>query len=178
MLVVNLFGGPGCGKSTVATGVFSELKQRGINAEYVHEWVKWPVLEKRTAIFEDQLYIFSKQHKMIRTVDGQVDVAITDSPLLLSNIYSKIYKQSYMDDHPYFSGLVSSVFNSFQNMNVFLERRHDYVQVGRVQTEQEACELDDLILQELIKNNHKYHLIPSSKLGIKLIADQIERSIS
>ena len=34
-LFVNLFGGPGTGKSTLCAAVFSELKRRGIDCEMV-----------------------------------------------------------------------------------------------------------------------------------------------
>ena len=40
MLVVNLFGVPGAGKSTGAAYVFSKLKMKGINAELVTEFAK------------------------------------------------------------------------------------------------------------------------------------------
>ena len=40
MIVVNLFGGPGCGKSTTAAWLFNQLKERGINCEYVTEFPK------------------------------------------------------------------------------------------------------------------------------------------
>ena len=40
MLVVNLTGAPGAGKSTGAAYVFSQLKMRGINCELVTEYAK------------------------------------------------------------------------------------------------------------------------------------------
>ena len=45
MLVVNLFGTPGAGKSTGAAYIFSNLKMRGINAELVTEFAKDMVWE-------------------------------------------------------------------------------------------------------------------------------------
>lgn len=39
-LVVNLFGGPGSGKSTGAAYVFARLKMLGYNAELVTEFAK------------------------------------------------------------------------------------------------------------------------------------------
>ena len=38
--VVNLYGGPGAGKSTAALQLVAELKKRGINADYVSEYAK------------------------------------------------------------------------------------------------------------------------------------------
>ena len=45
MLVVNLFGAPGSGKSTGAAYIFSQLKIAGVNAELVTEFVKDKVWE-------------------------------------------------------------------------------------------------------------------------------------
>ena len=45
MLVVNLFGAPGAGKSTGAAYIFSQLKMAGINAELVTEFAKDKVWE-------------------------------------------------------------------------------------------------------------------------------------
>jgi adenylylsulfate kinase-like enzyme len=38
--VINLFGGPGTGKSTLAAALFTDLKMKGINAELVTEFAK------------------------------------------------------------------------------------------------------------------------------------------
>ena len=40
MILANLFGAPGAGKSTGAAYVFSKLKMAGINAELVTEFAK------------------------------------------------------------------------------------------------------------------------------------------
>lgn len=44
-LIVNLYGGPGTGKSTGAAYIFSKLKMDGIDAEYVTEFAKDKVWE-------------------------------------------------------------------------------------------------------------------------------------
>ena len=60
MLVVNLFGAPGAGKSTGAAYIFSKLKMAGINAELVTEFAKDKVWEESKAVFQNQAYIFGK----------------------------------------------------------------------------------------------------------------------
>ena len=40
MIVVNLFAGPGSGKSTTCAGLFSKLKLAGIYCEMVLEYAK------------------------------------------------------------------------------------------------------------------------------------------
>ena len=64
MYVINLFGGPSTGKSTLAALLFGTLKSKyDLNCEYVNEYAKDLVYEKRNQILlKDQLYIFAKQN--------------------------------------------------------------------------------------------------------------------
>jgi broad-specificity NMP kinase len=58
-LVVSLFAGPGVGKSTMATGIFSALKFKGIECEYVSEYAKNLVWGKeRLYTRRSNLYFF------------------------------------------------------------------------------------------------------------------------
>jgi hypothetical protein len=87
VIVVNLFGGPGCGKSTGAAYVFSRLKEAGVNVELVTEFAKDLTWDKSDAL-NDQLYMFANQfHRLYRCKRSGVDIVVTDSPLLLSNLY-------------------------------------------------------------------------------------------
>ena len=136
MLVVNLFGAPGAGKSTGAAYVFSQLKMAGINAELVTEFAKDKVWEESKAVFQNQAYIFGKQYFRISRLQNKVDVVITDSPLLLSCFYC--------DDKTLgveFDALVSKVFDSYKSMNVFINRVKPYNPIGRFQNEQESDKL-------------------------------------
>lgn len=141
MLVVNLFGAPGAGKSTGAAYIFSKLKMAGINAELVTEFAKDKVWEESKAVFENQAYIFGKQYFRISRVDGKVDVVITDSPILLSPFYST---DPVLGEE--FNALVKKVFNSYDSFNVFINRVKPYNASGRFQTEQESDELSTKML--------------------------------
>ena len=61
MILINLFGAPGAGKSTGAAYIFSQLKMRGVNVELVTEFAKDKVWEKSVEVFNNQAYIFGKQ---------------------------------------------------------------------------------------------------------------------
>ena len=148
MLVVNLYGAPGAGKSTGAAYIFSQLKMRGINAELVTEFTKDKVWEESKAVFQNQAYIFGKQYFRISRVQGKVDVVITDSPILLSPFYANDPVLGEEFDH-----LVTKVAKSFDSMNVFINRVKPYNPSGRFQTEAESDELSNVMRAFLGKHN-------------------------
>ena len=146
MIVVNLFGAPGAGKSTGAARIFSNLKMAGINAELVTEFAKDKVWEENKAVFNDQLYIFGKQNFKLTRIKDKVDVAITDSPILLSMFYNKDYGDN-------FNKLVKEVFNSYNNINFFINRVKKYNPVGRFQDEHESNKLANELKIMLLSNS-------------------------
>lgn len=86
-IILNLFSGPGAGKSTMAADIFAKLKRAGVNSELASEYAKDKVWEKSLSILENQIYVFGKQHHRLFRLKSQVDVIVTDSPILLSAIY-------------------------------------------------------------------------------------------
>lgn len=58
--VINLFGGPGCGKSTGAAYIFSLLKMKGMNVELVTEFAKDKTWEHNSKALTCQPYVFGK----------------------------------------------------------------------------------------------------------------------
>lgn len=148
MLVVNLFGAPGAGKSTGAAYIFSRLKMAGVNAELVTEFAKDKVWEESKAVFQNQVYIFGKQYFRISRVDGKVDVVITDSPILLSSFYAN---DKVLGDE--FDTFIMKVFNSYDSMNIFINRVKPYNPSGRFQTEAESDALSKEMHTFLDKHN-------------------------
>ena len=53
-IVVNLFAGPGAGKSTGAAYIFSKLKMAGVDAEYVTEFAKDKTWEENQKVLNCQ----------------------------------------------------------------------------------------------------------------------------
>ena len=115
--VINIFGGPGIGKSGVAAGVYAKLKENHQRAELVTEVAKDYVWEERfNVLTSDQLIIFAKQHRRIDRLRDQVDFVVTDCPILLCIPY--IPKDSYKGIEP----LMVETAASFDNINIMLER--------------------------------------------------------
>ena len=57
--IINLFGGPGVGKSTITSGIFYELKKRNIECDIPYEFPKQVAWENNHSQISDQLYIFA-----------------------------------------------------------------------------------------------------------------------
>lgn len=150
MIVVNLYGGPGSGKSTIAASLFAELKWKGINCELVTEYAKDKVWEGSFNILDNQLYIFAKQHHRLFRLKNKVDVIITDSPLLFSLFYGKDMPQCFKE-------LVISSYKNFNNIDIFLERQKEYNPAGRMQSELEAKEID-VYLKDILNENEVEYL--------------------
>ena len=164
MIVVNLFAGPGSGKSTTCAGLFHKLKLAGVNCEMALEYAKDKVWEESYKILDDQIYVFGKQlHRIFRLKD-KVDVVITDSPLPLSIYYDK-------SANPYFADLVMNQFNEFNNINYFIVRDNTYNPKGRMQTEQEAKEIDSEVSLILEHYNIKYTKVTKSEAVDKIFND-------
>jgi hypothetical protein len=152
MRVINLFGQPSAGKSTTAAGLFFLMKRANINCELVTEYAKQLVWAERQATFKDQLYLLAKQNHRLFNLEGKVDFAITDCPIILNNVYAQHYSQLYRD-------FVAETFNSYDNINFFIKRVKPYNPVGRNQTEGESDALVDVVRNVLNTYKIEYNEI-------------------
>lgn len=164
-LVVNLMGGPGCGKSTLTAAIFAKLKFIGINCEMASEFAKELVWEQRHETFKDETYIFAKQAHRLFRLNQKVDVVITDRPLILTLYYAK--------DDKALCDFSLNRFNQYTNKNYLLTRKKVYNPAGRNQTEDEAKEIDKQLKDILINNNIAFTELP----GVEETADIIVKDI-
>lgn len=145
MIVINLFGAPGSGKSTTAAGLFFLMKINKMSVELVTEFAKELVLERRENVFGDQNYIFAEQARRTRRCrDSGYQFVVTDSPLLLPAYYSQ-------DSMPAsFEPMVMDEFHGYSNLNYFLHRRHSFEAIGRRHTEAQAAGIVDEMKRFLV----------------------------
>ena len=172
MLVVNLFGSPGTGKSTLSAYIFSQLKFLGVNCELVTEFAKDVVWEENYKALENQLYISGQQSYKLSKLQGKVDVAIIDSPLILGGFYNQ--DKDIAED---LNNLLLKIFNSYQNMNFYLKREKPYNPIGRMQTEEESNQIAINILKLLNKYNLPYDIVTANLNGGNYILDKIVKHI-
>lgn len=175
MLVVNLFGGPGTGKSTLAAALFSNLKIKGVNVELVTEFAKDLVWSERNKELQDQVYILGKMYHKLWRLKDKVDVVVIDSPLPLCVYYDQ-------GKTPGIDEFVVGLFNQFKNINILLERNFPYQQEGRYQDEDGAVKVhNDIckILDTLKINFTKCHSpeLTASPTRYALFVDNIAGTV-
>lgn len=167
-IVVNLSGAPGAGKSTGAAYIFSCLKMRGVDAELVTEYAKDKVWEENPTPFKNQAYIFAQQYYKLTKVVGKVDVVVTDSPLILSTVYNTDERLGKSFDE-----MVMHVFNSYNNVNYFLNRIKPYNNNGRFQSSEESDRLSEIILDLYKENNIPVKIFNGCRAHYDLIVQDI-----
>lgn len=163
LIVINLLGGPGCGKSTIAAGLFSELKLRGHEAELVREYAKELIYEGKEHLLADQPPMFREHLRRISVLEGHVEFVVSDSPLLLSTIYcaettSNEFKQEVVDH-----------INRFHNINIVLQRPNRFSQAGRVHSLEQSKEIDEQVVAALERYKFKYTRVQTSPDAINNI---------
>ena len=169
--IINLFGPSGCGKSTGSAYIFSQLKLHGISCELVPEYAKDKVWEGNEEIFkpENQTYILGKQFYRISRLIGKVKYIITDSPILLSNVYNKsdILKLHFED-------AVRDCHKSLNNINYFIKRVKPFDPSGRKEkTQEESDKYIDKILSELSATEALFEEVTGNEHGYNRIVYDI-----
>lgn len=173
MIVVNLFGGAGSGKSTGAAYIFSQLKVHGVNAELVTEFAKDMTWEHNNKALTNQVYMLGNQLQRIYRCQDQVDVIITDSPLPLNIIYNESPTLGEAFDQ-----LVMNVFNSYNNMNYFINRVKPYNPIGRNQTEKEASAIACKIKKFLIESGTSFKEVDGDIVKYQQIVQEVLEAIN
>ncbi len=169
-LVVNLFAGPGAGKSTLAAMVFAHIKALGplVSVELAPEVAKEMVFEERALALNTQEYILGQQRLRIERLIGKIDVIITDAPILNSAIYAPSgYPGCFME-------FVRWCHHRHPSFNIFVDRPASvYESAGRYHTEIEALALDQQIVSVLTKEGVALHHALPQLDSASLIAAKI-----
>lgn len=141
---INLFAGPGAGKSTIASDLFARMKRSQFSVELVTEFAKDLVWENRQTTLAIQPYVSAKQYRNLARLRGKVDYVITDSPILKDSVYARRYApklpQAYHDLLAFFHEDLGA------SINIFLTRQFEYRHEGRYQDETTAREIDRELL--------------------------------
>lgn len=142
MLVVNLFGGPGVGKTTLRSLLFAELKMRGgrLVVEEAAEVAKPAALEGRAIAFRNRIKLLGDQyHCLLVAETGGADVLVTDGPVFQNVVYAA--REGWPPDY---AGMCLWAHARHPSFNVLVERRpeHGFQQAGRREDEASSAAAD------------------------------------
>lgn len=150
--IINLYGGPGTGKSTSAAFLYYVLKAEGKNVELVREYVKDWAWDKREITTFDQIYFLGKQVRKESMLYGKVNWVVTDSPIMMNLYYAQKYCTQNLGEGVRAATLSfyrQAAEDGHKHVHIFLKRTKPYLAEGRYQTELEAAEIDLEIRQTL-----------------------------
>lgn len=151
--VINFAAGPSAGKTTAGLRLSSILKARRYDVLYVPEFAMQMVVHDRVPEMDDQLYILGQQAHMLYMAKDKFDYVVTDSPLFMYIYYGKKGLKKYSESYQHtYERLVRDTFFQYENYTYFVERGgRKFLQLGRLQTEEESIAIDREILD--IMNN-------------------------
>jgi hypothetical protein len=144
-ILINLYGGPGTGKSTTAASIFADLKRSNINAELVTEYVKQWAWDNRRPVSFDQFYFFGHQSRREYSLFNKVDAIVTDSPVSLCAYYAKEYgtkTQAELFSKMYIEYASMCTNSGVDVKHIWLKRTGNYDSRGRFHSHQQALDID------------------------------------
>lgn len=174
MFVINLFGAPCSGKSTVASYIFSKLKMKGYNCELVTEVAKDLVYENNRSKLENQLLVAGRQLERLRRLENKVDIVVTDAPIMLQPVYYKI-RRNFRPRN--FSDMIYDYHRRYKNLNVLLPVPNYYDPVGRDNDIRYLEEIHNMILEIFMKYSMPYISIDRTSEGFDYVVDKIIKEI-
>jgi hypothetical protein len=161
--IINLFGGPGIGKSSISAGLTYRLKRNHISCDNPYEFPKLLAWDENHSAIRDQLFVLANQHRGIVKSYGKVDYIILDSPIILSLTYKSYYKSTQYPATLYgetFDKLLLEIHNQYNNINIVLERGEGiHNNNERYQDLKQSVELDTVIEESLKRHELPYHKI-------------------
>lgn len=178
MKIVNLYGGPHSGKTTTAAGLFYKMKLRHMKVKLVHEFAEELVYDNRLEyLLDQQELIFAEQNHRQHVLRGKVDWAVTDSPLGLSLVYPRInVAQRGVTPWPAleeFEAFVLKSINTYNNINIFLERPEcSFQNHGRAHNLEESILLDEAIKKMLNATCLKWHIYKADEHAVDKILEE------
>jgi hypothetical protein len=176
-IVVNLIGAPGCGKSVFSGLIFAELKMMNYVTEYVQEFAKQLVWAGDLETLKNQYFVSMQQYRLLKNIDGKVDVIVTDGALMMGLYYNNAY-DSNVSDTIKTEKKIKECMEEFKNIYIFLERgKFPYEVQGRIHSFEDSQKIEVEMRTMLDELKVEYLCITSNKYNLQQMIDYIITSI-
>ena len=168
---IGIVGGPGCGKSTIASGLFYYLKKSGKSVEIVPELIKFAVYsgEDFTRVGFDIKNTLEQQNleKIFDAVQGkECDIIIAEAPLCNGWFYSSFYKKT--KEEPVLCKIAQDSISSYDRL-ILVEPNdsNSYETFGRKETKEQSRALSkhiDTLLRTICDESKITRISMNSKI--------------
>lgn len=173
-LVLNIFGGPGSGKTTLASRLFSALKQHGIESASPEEHAKLAIWSNQPWLLDQQTILLGRTWETLHALHDKVDVVIVDSPIMLCSVYAGNREPIC------FHQLVADIHRRTDRANLLLQRdpNLEYSMNGRRENAREARVVDERIMTTLDLNSEPFTEIARDDDAIENILHSVKEYLS
>jgi nicotinamide riboside kinase len=171
-LIVNIVGGPGIGKSTLAAALFATLKKRGILVEHVQEYAKELVWKRDFKTLANQDFVLAGQIQKLDFLVDQVKVIVLDGSLINGMYYNRRNGGSYQR----IDANIIEYYNRFRNIVVCpIRKPFEFSQEGRLEGLDESKQIDIALRGILRELGEEYTEIDVD--NIEFLADLVCQKI-
>ena len=180
-LIINIFGAPGVGKSTLAKKLQEFMSK--YKPALVEEFATFLIKEGRENELENQTFVSSNQAKMLENGFKQSNLVISDSPIDLGIIYNNFNaNKNDKESSDYIfevHNIVSNANTKYESIDIFIkhdqESEKGYSMQDRVHTLQESKFLEEDISRYLLYYERKPIAVDRS-CDIETLIDTIKEN--
>ena len=168
--VINIIGGPGCGKSLYSSAIVLQLNLAHKTVELIPDSAKALVWQQNFQVLKNQYFIAQSQYEMINMLDGQVQFLITECSLPQILYYNETYAENICDVKKTRAQILEW-YKQHNNINVMVERSEQkYIHTGRFQDEEQAKSIDRGLRALMVREGIKFTSIAPDVEAINTFA--------
>lgn len=146
MLIIDFYGAPGAGKSTLASGLFSSLKDMGKKVSIISEAATDLIESGQSYLLVDpeyQLYVTSLQFRKIKDQERLgTEYLITDSPI---NHQLGFIKNSWL--HAPLKEIYNKLLDKYPTHSVLVTMSKPFSSYKRITTEEDSKRIQEDLIQ-------------------------------